>query len=92
MADKPDNKIQITVTDMRLPAWCRGVATMTMIIFAPIAVGIFTASSAMQWAGFVMGILSLMAWAKNKNTDTRFTSITAARAYLDKLEGEKNNG
>lgn len=56
-----------------------------------IGVGVFTGSSAMQWAGFLLLALMLFALLTSENSKTTGLSFSEARAKLDELEAEQSN-
>lgn len=80
----------ITIKDERMPLskWLRMLGASVVLVFGPIAIGIAAGSSAMQWAGFIFGLLTLLAFAKKMTEgDAKVArSIAEARRFLDDLE------
>lgn len=68
--------------------WARNLASGMAMFAGPVAIGIVCNSQAMQWVGFVLGFIGLVAIAKRAADDTTFASTNEARAYLDKLDAE----
>lgn len=88
----PD-KTEIVIRDMRTPKWIRGMVVLGFLVFFPIGLGIYAGSSAMQWAGFLLGVLATFAMAKQGTGEQTFNSPADARAYLDGIiQKENNNG
>lgn len=85
------DSIEITIVDGRgsWTAWVRNLAAMITLVFGPISLGIWAGSSAMQWAGFLFGILLFFVAMKiiSDRATGKHKTIAEARAYLDKLEG-----
>jgi hypothetical protein len=69
--------------------WTQHVLTILFLVIAPIATGWAVGSSAMQWVGFVFGMLTMFAVAlakNNKHTHKQFVSAVldlqiAARSH-----------
>lgn len=79
--------ITISIIDSRkFTSYLRKLISSCAYLFAPVALGVYLDSAAMQWIGFVMGLIMMSVWAYND--PTKFTTIADARAYLDKLERE----
>lgn len=69
--------------------WSRRLITGLALTMAPIGVGIAGDSTAMQWLGFVMGILILLVAAKADADRHTFSSTAEARAHLDKIDARR---
>ncbi|QTG12387.1 hypothetical protein G6M86_03630 [Agrobacterium tumefaciens] len=81
MTPKP---YRITITDLRKPVvWLRRLFALATLVFLPISIGVYVGSSAMQWAGFVFGILFAIAIA---NQDKSFATKQEAIAHIESLE------
>jgi hypothetical protein len=70
-------------------SWSRRLITGLALTMAPIGVGIACGSTAMQWLGFVMGILILLVAAKADADRTTFSNTAEARAHLDKIDARQ---
>lgn len=79
----------IIIKDMRTPKWIRVLLSLTAGFIVPISIGIIVDSSAMQWTGFVFGILLMIGFAAVDGKRTTFKTIAEAKAYLDTLEQGK---
>lgn len=66
--------------------WSRRLITRLALTMTPIGVGIACDSTAMQWLGFVMGILILLVAAKSDADRNTFSSTAEARARLDEID------
>lgn len=66
--------------------WFRNLTSGMAMVAAPVALGIVCDSQAMQWVGFVLGFIGLVAIAKRAADDTTFRSTDEARAYLDEID------
>lgn len=84
------NAYQIMITDNRGGFWGALKRTFFIILLvaacvvAPIGIGIFAQSSAMQWVGFVIGL-----WIVLSSLSTRVRKVKStdeARAYLDQID------
>ena len=78
----------IVITDARgFGRWLRNfvvhVLGMLALVAGPVGVGIVTGSAAMQWVGFVLGIVLLVSVNGKPN---RFRTTDEARAYLDQID------
>lgn len=82
-----DNEVRIYISGpFGWAKWFRRlVGDMTMVA-GPIAIGIVCDSSAMQWVGFILGIIMLLATAWQSADKTTFKGTAEARAYLDKID------
>ncbi|PZU17825.1 MAG: hypothetical protein DI589_25515 [Shinella sp.] len=80
-----ENKVTISIIDTRGNK-LRGVASTIALVLAPIGIGIVAGSTAMQWAGFFFGFLTLVMIAKKLLGQNDNMTITEARALLDRLE------
>lgn len=88
-------EVSIKIIDMRTPKWWRVFLTMTFSVFGPIALGMIAGSPAMQWAGFVVGVLIMLAAAVSFSKDDRsfdVSEIDRAKAYLDSLSSLSKEG
>lgn len=77
---------KIIINDLRTPKWFRVMLSVTAGFIVPIGIGIAVDSSAMQWTGFVFGILLMLGLAAADVKKTTFKTIAEAKAYLDTLE------
>ncbi len=81
-----EKKLRIIIIDGRITRYLLGTFQAGVLVLGPILIGIFADSSAMQWAGFVFGFLTFVAWAVNSGSSTSLSSIEDARRQLDALE------
>jgi hypothetical protein len=58
-------------------------------VFGGIAVGIWTGSAAMQWAGFILGLIFSVALAASEIKRDKSLTIADARKRLDEIEDEE---
>lgn len=80
-------KHQITITNTKPFAKVMRVTFSTLALTAaPILIGVFVESAAMEWLGFTFGILLLFTLAFSGQSKTTFTTTDEARAYLDKID------
>ncbi|KUL93449.1 hypothetical protein DK26_23295 [Bosea sp. WAO] len=69
--------------------WVRRLVTGATLLMGPIAIGIVCDSAAMQWLGFIAGMVAICAVAKRTADHTTFETTDQARAYLDALDAGK---
>ncbi len=65
------------------------VVSVILMMTSPICLGIATGSSAMQWAGFVLGGISVVAAAAAFGRTNTGLTIEQARARLDEIEQDE---
>jgi uncharacterized membrane protein len=85
MTTQPTHTITIVSANKPLINLVRIIALVVCVV-GPIGIGIMTDSDAMQWAGFVFGLLFTIGIARAMTTDKRFTTVDDAKAYLDQLK------
>jgi len=87
-----DKEITISIIDKRgaLPLFRNTLSVMIMCL--PIYIGVVVGSSAMQWAGFVLGILLffVMIMEFNRNLP-RFHDIDGAIQYLKHMKEDESH-
>lgn len=66
----------------------RRLLTALLLAVVPIAAGIAADSAAMQWSGFVMGLLLFGSLAVKSANEHTFRTVDAAKAFLDQLKAE----
>jgi hypothetical protein len=64
----------------------RGTFSALVLTATPILIGVWVGSAAMQWLGFIFGILLLLGMAFSNQSKNTFASTDEARAYLDKID------
>jgi hypothetical protein len=80
-------KHDIVISDVRtMGRFYRTLTALTSIVVLPVGIGIVAASDAMQWAGFVGGMVILLAFAHSDNSRHTFKTTDEARAFLDKID------
>lgn len=84
MTKKPQTHFIKFTNEPLLVAWGRDLSTFC-IFLALIGIGIALQSTAMQWAGAIIGFLVIFSKASGA---VKKMTIQEARAYLDELEGE----
>lgn len=52
-------------------------------VVVPIGIGVLVQSTAMQWAGFILGLMIILAIGKGRLKQHRYTTVEAAKAALD---------
>jgi len=80
------SETKIIINDLRTPKWFRMMISITAGFIVPIGIGVVVDSSAMQWTGFVFGILLMVGLAASESKKTTFKTVAEAKAYLDTLE------
>lgn len=82
--------MNILIEDSRcsIRRWAARTATSAIFIFAPIAVGVYLDSGAMQWVGFLFGFIILASYAIRATKDDLKVarSYDEARRIIDELE------
>lgn len=81
-----NSKIIIEIVDRRLKRAVGRSLSISLLFIFPISVGVLVDSSAMQWAGFIFGILLLFTLLFRQKNEGTFTSFDEAQAYLAKLK------
>ncbi len=84
-----DGKKNITITIINKSRPIRAFQQGGMFVIsvvAPIALGAVLQSSAMQWAGFIFGMMFLLTMGINIIKKTSFTTVEEAKAHLDELK------
>lgn len=85
-----DHKHTITINDQRSALmWLARSLSITACTLAPIVVGVIVDSPAMQWVGFLFGVLLVFAVSIRLHNEHTVHSIAEARAVLDRLENEQ---
>lgn len=78
-------RITINIVDSRLPKFVRITIMLIVVIVMPISLGVLLNSPAMQWVGFAFTLLAVIAMVQQNDVATKFDSVDAAKAYLDKI-------
>lgn len=78
-----EQKVMITITDSRSYRWFRQSVSVALVLIAPIGLGVYLQSTAMQWAGFLMTCVGIVAMATQGSK--KFDNIADAKKYLDTL-------
>ena len=81
----------IVITDARgFGRWVRrmtfGFVGGASFVVLPIGLGVYVESTAMQWAGFIMGMMLLFAFNLASHRQHRFRTTDEARDHLDKID------
>jgi len=63
-------------------------ANITMSFVLPVALGVILDSVAMQWVGFLFGILVMIGTVRHIQKDLTFSTVEQAKAYLDRLRAD----
>jgi hypothetical protein len=83
-----EKSFKFSIIDNRTRPYWRTVSSMFVLVIGPILLGVFARSDALQWGGFVFGLLSLVGLAQRISGDVKAYTINEARALLDRLERE----
>lgn len=75
--------VNVVVIDSRVPAFLRRLISAVVSVGAPIGIGIAAHSSAMQWVGFMFGILFFVGLAAKEKH--QFKTKEDAKAFIDSL-------
>ncbi len=85
---KKTSKI-IIVAETAMQSWLRDASTLAMFL-ALIGFGVWLDSSAMQWAGFFVGVIVLLGRiGRNTKEVATCYSFEEAREALERFEGEE---
>jgi hypothetical protein len=77
-------RVSITIVDSRRWRWVRVTINFAVMSIAPIGLGIYLQSAAMQWLGFVFSILGI--FTMTANVVKKFDDIEEAKKYLDGIK------
>jgi hypothetical protein len=69
-----------------LLSWLRDASSFALFL-ALIGIGVYLESSAMQWAGAIIGFFTVVSQAAGKAKSSTY-DLKGARAELDRLEAE----
>lgn len=84
-----EKKLNIYVnTTPTLMKWFQRLVGVVAMIVLPIGIGVYTDSTAMQWAGFTFGMLCILGFAISDVKRRTFTTYDDAIAFL---QGEKSS-
>lgn len=83
-------RITITIIDARRNVrWWTTLFSIVVSVVGPVLLGVLLESTAMQWVGFIFGLLSIMGIVYRDTNRNSFKSIEAAKARLDELTREQ---
>lgn len=86
MADK---RLTITlINSSKTTVWFRKLVSIVGAVCAPIAIGAYLESSAMQWVGFIFGSVTVIGMAVSESKKNTFDNIEAAKRRLDEFASE----
>lgn len=85
MTEKKNMTITL-VNSSKLARAVQRTITVTLVFVLPICIGIAVHSSAMQWAGFIFGLLIILVMAVSHHKENTFSTVDAAKRRLEELK------
>lgn len=82
---QPTTTIRIINNSSVLRMAARAIS-LTVLVLTPIAFGAVMNSSAMQWVGFLFGLLFILTSVAKFNRETTFASVDEAIRHLEQLK------
>jgi hypothetical protein len=94
MPEPKTYKIEITNRRSSFRRWVQTMVFTAITVIAPISIGVWVGSTAMQWLGFLFAFMLLLAIGmKSVEKDTRKVHTFAeARRAIDEMEAAEDAG
>lgn len=80
---------KILIVDDRKLYWLQQIVETLSLVLIPIFLGWLLGSSAMQWVGFLFGIIAVLAWGNREIDNHTFETTKEAIEHLETKRGIK---